>query len=302
MISSVSAKKIPKVSIGMPIYNSEKYLVEAIESILQQTYVDFELIISDNCSNDSTEAICSKYASDSRVKYYRQKSQICVEDNFKFVFEKSIGRNFMWAADDDLWSSDWIKNLIYTSSEGCLSFGVVQYIDSTGGVLKSTANHIKFNFINNLSIVRRVKFVFSPWLSGKMILMWGVFPRVALEKVTSNISKSDRKFGADVVWVYNALKTVKIVHVSEAIFYKRVHCDSDNALTNEESQSNLLERSLFQRMKNFSNINLSVKNFFVFYRDSAYLERLILILCIPIGYILYVSISFISIYKYKIKK
>lgn len=302
MISGVSEKKIPKVSIGMPIYNSEKYLAEAIESILQQTYVDFELIISDNCSNDSTEAICSKYASDSRVKYYRQKSQVCVEDNFKFVFEKSIGKNFMWASDDDLWSSDWIKNLMHTTNEGCLSFGVVQYIDSTGGVLKSTANHIKFNFINNLSIVRRVKFVFYPWFSGKMILMWGMFPRVELEKVTSNISKSDRKFGIDVVWVYRALKTVKIVHVSEAIFYKRVHYDSDNALTNEEPQFNLLERSFFQRMKNFSNTNLSVKNFFVFYRDSAYLEKLILVLCMPIGYILYVSKSFISIYKYKIKK
>ena len=63
--------KQPKVSIGMPVFNGEKYLKEAINSILAQTYQDFELIISDNASTDQTPQICSEYAfKDSRIRYY----------------------------------------------------------------------------------------------------------------------------------------------------------------------------------------------------------------------------------------
>ena len=54
---------MPRVSIGLPVYNGENYLCKAIESILSQTYTDFELIISDNASTDQTQSICEKYAS-----------------------------------------------------------------------------------------------------------------------------------------------------------------------------------------------------------------------------------------------
>lgn len=53
----------PKVTVGMPVYNGETFIREALDSLLAQTYTDFELIISDNASTDSTEAICSEYAS-----------------------------------------------------------------------------------------------------------------------------------------------------------------------------------------------------------------------------------------------
>ena len=62
----------PRLSIGLPVYNGEKYLSAAIDSILNQTYTDFELIISDNNSTDKTQAICQSYAQkDNRIKYYR---------------------------------------------------------------------------------------------------------------------------------------------------------------------------------------------------------------------------------------
>jgi glycosyltransferase involved in cell wall biosynthesis len=54
------------VSIGMPVYNGEKYIREALDSLLSQTFTDFELIISDNCSTDSTPEICKEYASKNR--------------------------------------------------------------------------------------------------------------------------------------------------------------------------------------------------------------------------------------------
>ena len=67
----------PKVSIGLPVFNGETSLEKTINSLLKQSIIDFELIISDNNSTDSTGEICRSYAAlDSRVRYFRQKSNI----------------------------------------------------------------------------------------------------------------------------------------------------------------------------------------------------------------------------------
>jgi cellulose synthase/poly-beta-1,6-N-acetylglucosamine synthase-like glycosyltransferase len=68
-------KSVPKVSIGLAVFNGENYIREAIDSILAQTFTDFELIISDNASTDRTKEICKEYESkDSRTEYYRNPS------------------------------------------------------------------------------------------------------------------------------------------------------------------------------------------------------------------------------------
>src|SRR5690348_12812328 len=65
-------KTTPRVSIGLPVYNAENYLVEALDSLLAQTFTDFELIISDNASTDQTPALCQAYmAQDQRIRYVR---------------------------------------------------------------------------------------------------------------------------------------------------------------------------------------------------------------------------------------
>ena len=98
------------VSIGMPVYNGENTLRKAISSLLEQTYKNIELIISDNASSDGTEAICREYAAkDKRVRYFRQLINLGGEPNFKFVFDEAHGEYFMWAAGDDLFSTNFIE-------------------------------------------------------------------------------------------------------------------------------------------------------------------------------------------------
>jgi glycosyltransferase involved in cell wall biosynthesis len=93
----------PKVSIGLPVRNGGRHLPEAIDSILAQTFPDFELIISDNASTDDTAAICAAYAArDPRVRVIRQERNIGAARNFNLVFTRSTGRYFKWAAHDDL--------------------------------------------------------------------------------------------------------------------------------------------------------------------------------------------------------
>ena len=102
-----------KVSIGLPVYNGERFLRLKLESILNQTYKNFELIISNNGSTDMTHKICSKYAEkDSRIIYFHHKMNKDATWNFKFVLDKAEGDYFMWTAVDDMLLPTFIeKNL-----------------------------------------------------------------------------------------------------------------------------------------------------------------------------------------------
>lgn len=94
---------IPPVTVGMPVYNGESYVAEAIESILGQTYGDFEFIISDNASTDGTEEICRSYADkDNRIVYSRLPENCGAAPNFNRVFLLGRSEYFKFAASDDL--------------------------------------------------------------------------------------------------------------------------------------------------------------------------------------------------------
>lgn len=92
----------PTVSVGLPVYNGENYLRTAIESILNQTFRNLELIITDNASTDATQAICQAYAaSDERVRYVRNPKNMGAAYNYNLTVELAKGRYFRWNAHDD---------------------------------------------------------------------------------------------------------------------------------------------------------------------------------------------------------
>jgi glycosyltransferase involved in cell wall biosynthesis len=103
----------PRVSIGMPVFNGEKYIEEALDSILNQTFPCFELIISDNASTDRTQQICLDYAAkDRRIRYYRNEKNIGAPNNFNRVFELSAGEYFKWAAYDDVVDREYLQKCV----------------------------------------------------------------------------------------------------------------------------------------------------------------------------------------------
>jgi glycosyltransferase involved in cell wall biosynthesis len=96
------ATKQVKLTIGIPVYNGEKFLEEKITSILNQDFVDFELIISDNASTDSTKEICNNFVTkDKRIRFFSHKKNLGVTWNFDFILKKARGEYFMWTATDD---------------------------------------------------------------------------------------------------------------------------------------------------------------------------------------------------------
>src|SRR5215470_10065074 len=132
---------VPRLSVGLPVYNGEKYLTESIESLLGQSYKDFELIISDNASTDSTADICRRYANqDSRIRYIRQPRNIGLAPNHNFVVDQSHGEFFKWAASDDLYGRELLQSCIDALDQHpdvVLAHSWTAAIDSAGKVIQA---------------------------------------------------------------------------------------------------------------------------------------------------------------------
>jgi glycosyltransferase involved in cell wall biosynthesis len=108
-----TTRKPPRVTIGLPVYNGERWLTESVDSILAQTFRDFELIICDNASTDGTEAICRHYAeSDPRVRYSRNAANIGGMQNASLVFQLARAEYFRWAAHDDRCEPTLLERLV----------------------------------------------------------------------------------------------------------------------------------------------------------------------------------------------
>jgi glycosyltransferase involved in cell wall biosynthesis len=108
----------PRLTIGLPVYNGSNYLAESLEALLGQTYEDFELVISDNASSDSTPEICHQYASqDSRIRYFRQSHNIGCAPNHNFVISQARGELFKTASHDDLYAPELLERCVHALDE-----------------------------------------------------------------------------------------------------------------------------------------------------------------------------------------
>ena len=141
----------PRLTIGLPVYNGEKYVAESLEALLGQTFTDFELIISDNASTDSTGDICRSFEKqDSRVRYFRQPQNVGLSPNHNFVVEQARTELFKWASNDDLYARDLVERCIDAIDkypDVVLAHSWTAMVDESGTVTKAfeyplnTASH-----------------------------------------------------------------------------------------------------------------------------------------------------------------
>ncbi len=104
---------LPKITIGMPVYNGEKFLQAKLDSLLTQTYSNFELLISDNGSTDSTSEICKDYAKkDKRVRYIQHNKNLGITWNFNFVLSEAKNEYFVFTAVDDVIAPNFLEETL----------------------------------------------------------------------------------------------------------------------------------------------------------------------------------------------
>jgi glycosyltransferase involved in cell wall biosynthesis len=132
---------VPRLSIGLPVYNGENYLTESLDALLGQTYENFELIISDNASTDGTADICLRYGKqDSRIRYVRQQRNIGGAPNHNFLVRQARGELFKWASHDDLYARDLLKRCVDALDEYphvVLAHSWMAMIDGSGTVTEA---------------------------------------------------------------------------------------------------------------------------------------------------------------------
>src|SRR5215467_13547235 len=137
-------KAVPAVSICLPVYNGENYLAVAVESMLAQTFTDFELIITDNASTDRTEEICRKFANaDPRVRYHRNERNVGGARNQAIAVQLSRGRYLRLSAHDDKMAPTHLQECVALLEERpgvVIAFTTTVEIDDVGAVIRHYRN------------------------------------------------------------------------------------------------------------------------------------------------------------------
>jgi glycosyltransferase involved in cell wall biosynthesis len=220
----------PRVSVGLPVYNGEQYLREAVDAVLGQTFNDLELVICDNASTDGTEAICREYAArDGRVRYYRNPQNLGAARNFNRVFDLSRGPYFKWLAVDDLIAAENTERCLEaleSNPKAVLAYTLARHIDSEGepystnGVLgpmawrEGAANRFK-------QLIAR--FTDDDGVCAPMML-FGVYKRQALLKVRP----MGGFFASDLVLLAELALEGEFVEVPDQLMSIRLHPGSSS--------------------------------------------------------------------------
>jgi len=212
------------VSIGFPVFNGQDFVEKALQSLLDQSYKNFELVISDNASSDETSSICHRFAKkDKRIQYIRQKKNIGGIDNFNFVLKKAKGEYFMWACHDDQWDKDYIRKLLkLLESDKSADFAFSNYLFFNES--KSLTTSL---FLKNLFPVR-TRYVLN--YIDQYVLMHDTIHYALFKKdfllrngsfFTDSLRKKLNNRNIDILSTFKLVLAGKYLIHKEALFYKR---------------------------------------------------------------------------------
>jgi glycosyltransferase involved in cell wall biosynthesis len=213
----------PPVSVAIPAYNCERYIAQSIESLLSQSYGDFELVISDNASTDGTEAVCRRYAQqDARVRYVRRSENIGGPGNFRYVFSLCTGKYHKWSTADDHWHPEFLREAVAVldaQPDVVLCYPKTQLIDAEGRKIEDYEDNLE---LDAESARKRFRDLYS--LIGLCNAHLGLLRRDAMLKtrLIAGHLASDVDFLAEMALIgkFHVLPDVR--------FYRRFHAASSS--------------------------------------------------------------------------
>jgi len=223
----------PKISVGMPVYNGEAFIEIAIQSILDQTFGDFELIISDNASTDRTEEICRDFASrDQRIVYSRNEENIGAAGNYNRLVEMASADYFRWSNADDVIAPVLHERCVAVLDErpdAVLSYGRTKLIDESGNGYE--------DYHDNLDLQDdRVSDRFAKFHSqvGLTNVIYGLMRTAA---VLRSARMGDGSYpAADTNFMGEIVLYGKFVEIPECLFYRRMHPGASTAVKDDDER------------------------------------------------------------------
>lgn len=210
----------PLISVGMPVYNGERYVEAAVRSILDQTYPHFELIISDNASTDRTPEICRDLAlEDDRITYSENTRNIGAAGNYNKLFAMSSGEFFRWANADDLSGPELhakCLGVLRSHPEAVLAYGKNRFIDAEGTETDGREDNLDLQ--QDKASERFIKFY---QVVGFTNVIYGLMRSSA---VAQTALMGDGSFpSADINFMAELTLQGKFIEIPDYLFYRRWH-------------------------------------------------------------------------------
>ncbi len=222
----------PLVSVGIPTFNRPEGLRRTLECITKQTYLNLEIIVSDNASpGDASESVVREFmATDLRIQYFRQRSNIGATQNFQFTLNKAQGKYFLWAADDDLCEPDFVHLLVSCMEEDpqiALAMTDVKVIGDDDALIRTEKlDSLRIDrVLANWGKVRRLFFRYPT--SNIFFAIYGVY-RTNILRSCSLHMKTWRHliFATEVPFLAQIAVKGKIVSIPGLLKLYRSHTDS----------------------------------------------------------------------------
>jgi glycosyltransferase involved in cell wall biosynthesis len=216
--------------MGLPVFNGQEYLRECLDSLLAQTFTDFELIVSDNASSDATPDIVTEYARhDPRIRFVRSTTNRGVASNHRRVLGLAQGSLFKWCGADDRCAPDFLVECVAAlddNPDAVLAYPRSEVIDEAGEVIARTTEHLP---LDSSDVVER----FTTLLSAISIThnpYYGVMRRAQLERIRplSGVLAGDRCLLAEL-----ALRG-RFIEVPLYLFCRRTHEGNQRSLSDDQ--------------------------------------------------------------------
>ena len=208
----------PKVSVVLPVYNGENYVREAIESVLTQTYRDFEFLIVDNASTDATERICTAYAvNDSRICCHRHAKNWGASMNRILGFRMASADYIKLIAHDDVWAPTLLEKCVQVLDEHpevILAYPKTRLIDENGDTIEDFDSKLDFSSERARDRIRS-----SVWGRHRAYPIFGLARSSAMAK-TKNLQPF---VDSDRVWLARLALQGPFKEIPEYLFYSRMH-------------------------------------------------------------------------------
>lgn len=218
MINTQNENGSPRVSIIIPSYNGEEFIREAIDSVLNQTFQDFELIISDDASTDKTREIAQEYSSDPRISFFQNNKQLGIGGNWNRGIERSKGRYIKILCQDDIIKPGYLEKSVEVL-ENDESVSLVTTFEQFFGESDRVRNQKEIPFTKRVNGTNVQKSVLKNgnWIGGPTAV---TFRRANL---SVGMFDSSLKCGLDYEMWLRLLTTGDLYVVPEILFQSRIH-------------------------------------------------------------------------------
>jgi len=216
------ARNGPRVTIGLPVYNGEAYLPTTLDSLLSQTYTDFELLISDNASTDRTAEIARDYAArDARIRFLPSDVNRGAAANYNRVFHEARGLYFKWAAHDDLCAPEYLARCVAVLDEDprvAVCHSRTTIIDARGEVLGDYDDLLHFR--SHLAHERFRDYLF------RRAREWNAIFGVMRREVLGRTPLIGGYVSSDQVLLGEMILRGELHQVPERLFFRRDHAQN----------------------------------------------------------------------------